>query len=218
MKVWDGSTRLFHWSLFILFCMAAYSGFQDKFGSYADMHLTAGVGVLILILWRILWGFWGSETSRFSSFIVSPSTIITYVKTLPSRNSKAMAGHNPLGGVMVAVMIILLLLHPLLGLFATDGMFFSGPLRDMVDSSTAGQATAVHKILGIVLIVIACLHVSAILFYAIWKRIDLIRPMILGKASKKQADVMTHQPQMRSQIFAAILFLGVGGAVCLSLF
>jgi cytochrome b len=177
VKVWDIPTRLFHWVLVILFAMSAYSAFEPKFGFYADMHLYSGVAVIALVLWRIIWGIFGSETARFSSFVKSPVAVIKYLKNSSSHK----IGHNPIGGYSVLLMLVLILAQALLGLFATDGMLFSGPL-----SSDAGSysdlITDIHEILGLSLLYITGGHILAVLFYLVVKKKNLIWPMITGKA------------------------------------
>jgi len=209
IKVWDIGTRLFHWLLVIAFSLSAYSAFQDKFGIFADIHLWSGFTILVLIVWRFLWGVLGSETAKFSSFLVSPIAAVKYLRGLSSKDKEAHIGHNPLGGYSVILMLVVLLTQAILGLYSSDGMFFSGPLADNASDTIFGSMTAIHETLGYILFGLVGMHICAVLFYAIVKRVNLVWPMITGR--------MLHSgdasPKVRSPLWALVAIMFAGG-VC----
>lgn len=215
MKVWDAGIRLFHWALVILFCLSAYSAFQDKFGIYADMHLNAGVATLMLVIWRIVWGVVGSDTARFSQFVKSPIAGFGHLKQMTAGLPYKAIGHNPLGGLSVVLMLVLLLAQAMMGLFASDGMIFSGPLSAEVGGSLASDLTEWHALLGRILIGVVVFHVLVVLAYGALKRINLIWPMISGKISVVPS---TSDPEMKPGWLALLLFIAVGTVVCLLIF
>lgn len=198
VKVWDLPTRLFHWVLVIAFAVSAYSAFQDKYGDFAAIHLWSGFTVLTLVVWRILWGFWGSDTSRFGHFLKSPKTALEYTKTLSSKDAPQTVGHNPLGGYSVALMLILLLAQAMLGLFATDGMFFDGPLSAYASGYTP-DITELHETLGYILFGVIGLHLIVIVFYWARKKTNLLKPMITGT---KPVTEDTPAPTIKSSLLA----------------
>lgn len=208
VKVWDGPTRLFHWVLVVLFVLSSYSAFQDKFGIYANMHLYSGVAIIALLGWRILWGFAGSETSRFSHFVRGPKATAAYcseaIKGRPSRE----IGHNPLGALSVCLMLILLLAQASMGLFASDAMFFYGPFSDSIDSGLSGDLTGIHELLGYGLMGLVGLHILAILLYRLLRGTDLLTPMITGWKRVSSELVV---PSLVSPWRAVILFGLVAG-------
>ena len=102
LQVWDLPTRLFHW---ILVLSVGFLVFSGETGNLFDWHQTAGIVVLALVLYRLLWGLFGSTTARFSDFIYSPANIFAYAKKLFSRQAEPHAGHNPVGGLMVVLML-----------------------------------------------------------------------------------------------------------------
>ncbi|NVJ99046.1 MAG: cytochrome b/b6 domain-containing protein [Alphaproteobacteria bacterium] len=204
IKVWDGATRLFHWALVIAFIFSVYSAFQDKYGIYAEIHTYAGVSVLALVAWRILWGIVGSDTSRFSHFVKGPNAIRAYLRG----EGWDGVGHNPLGALSVVLMLVLLLAQAGMGLFASDGMFFDGPFaRDA--GSWSGDLTRWHRWTGYSLMGLAGLHVLAVLWYAGLKKIQMILPIITGS---KQFSKAVAAPRLRSPILALGLALGVAFA------
>ena len=65
--VWDVPTRLFHW-LTVMLVATAYATWRLN---WMDWHAYAGYALLVLVVFRLLWGFFGSETARFPRFIAS---------------------------------------------------------------------------------------------------------------------------------------------------
>lgn len=214
IKVWDLPTRLFHWILVIAFAVSSYSAFQDKFGDYAAIHLWSGFIVLALVAWRILWGFLGSETSRFSSFMKSPKAAFSYAKTLGKDEPYETVGHNPLGGYSVLLMIVLLLAQAVLGLFASDGMFFDGPLASYATGYNS-DITELHETLGYILFGLIGLHLLVILFYRVRKKVNLVLPMITG--NKKDNSGLSN-PAMRSPLLALLCLALAAGGLYYSIF
>lgn len=215
VQVWDMCLRLFHWSLAILFALSAYSAFQDKFGIYADMHFYAGYTILILVAWRIIWGFVGSETARFSRFVGSPRAAIKHLQSMITGTPYSEVGHSPLAGYSVLLMLLLLLAQAIMGLFATDGMIFSGPLSRTVSGAMSSDLTSWHKLLGLALIYLIGLHIFVICLYGFVKKANLVWPMIVGKA---RLGAGQEAPAMRSNWLGFVLFFAAGGVVCTLVF
>ena len=214
VKVWDLPTRLFHWVLVIAFAVSAYSAFQDKYGDFAAIHLWSGFTVLTLVVWRILWGFWGSNTSRFGHFLKSPKTALEYTKTLSSKDAPQTVGHNPLGGYSVALMLILLLAQAMLGLFATDGMFFDGPLSAYASGYTS-DITELHETLGYILFGVIGLHLIVIVFYWARKKTNLLKPMITGA---KPVTEDTPAPTIKSSLLALVCLGAIASLLYFQIF
>ena len=89
-------------------------------------------------------------------------------------------GHNPLGGLMVIFMLMLVALQVGTGLFATDDITWSGPYNPAVSSATARFLTRVHHLNFNVIWLAISLHIAAIAFYALVKKDNLIPAMLTG--------------------------------------
>ena len=63
-RVWDLPTRLWHWTMVLLFLVS----WRTAEVGLIDLHKISGGAVLALVLFRIYWGVFGSATSRFSSW------------------------------------------------------------------------------------------------------------------------------------------------------
>ena len=176
-KVWDTPTRLFHWSIV---CLVAFSWFTADQG-YMQAHFWSGFILLVLLLFRIAWGFFGSTTSRFSDFLQRPSVILRYCKALKRRERPRYAGHNPIGGLAVMAFLVILLAQAVTGLFSNDGVRFHGPLALEISSNASDNLSRWHRWLFNGVIALVWMHLVAVFFYFFVKNENLIRPMFNGK-------------------------------------
>lgn len=171
--------------------------------------MQVGYTILTLVLFRLLWGLYGSEHARFSNFLRGPGKVLGYVKTLFKGNTAATVGHNPLGGWSVVAMLSLLLLQAGTGLFANDDIYNEGPLTAWVSNATSGLLTRIHKINFNLLLAITGIHIAAVLFYLLVKKDNLIKPMFTGF---KELD--ERQPASRQRpwwlALATLLLCGAG--------
>lgn len=178
VRVWDLPTRIFHWVLAT--CVVALV-VTAKTGAIV-WHSRLGYVVMALVLFRMVWGLIGGRWSRFTSFIYSPSTVFAYLRGKGKPEHEV--GHNPLGAFSVFALLAVLAAQVGTGLISDDEISFTGPLVRLVSGDTALQATAYHKTWGQWLILgLVVLHVAAILFYLMKKKVNLIRPMWHGDKS-----------------------------------
>jgi len=179
VRVWDLPTRLFHWLLVVLIALLYASG---EFGTL-DMrwHFWLGYATLALIVFRVLWGLFGSQTSRFADFVRGPVAVGRYVKAQISTNAHFSIGHNPLGGWSVLALLLSVLLQSVTGLFASDGIDTDGPFSASVSGYTVKLMTRLHNWNENVLLLLIALHVAAVLFYLLIKHDNLIVPMLTGR-------------------------------------
>lgn len=176
VRVWDLPLRLFHWLLVAAVATAVLTG--EIGGNLMDWHGKIGLYILGLVLFRLLWGFIGNEHARFMSFFPTPAKLRAHL-----RGEWQGLGHNPLGALSVFALIGVLALQAGTGLFGNDDIAFQGPLYRLVGSAWSERLTGLHEITGNLLIGLVILHVSAIAFYARVKKINLVLPMITGKAA-----------------------------------
>jgi cytochrome b len=181
VRAWDVPTRLCHWALVVLVGLAYLSRKWDT-GSLT-WHKWNGYAVLVLIVWRVLWGFVGSSTARFRSFVYGPWTAAVYGLDFVRRRPRRFLGHNPLGGMMAIVMLSLVGAMGVLGLMSYDDhtALAGGPLAGKVSDETWATATKWHIRLFDMLLIVIGLHVAANLVYLVWKRENLIGAMLSGR-------------------------------------
>jgi cytochrome b len=177
LAVWDLPTRLFHWVLVGLIGFSWWTGEQGE----NDLHFYSGYAVLTLLIFRLLWGIFGSSTARFSSFVRGPRAVADYLgrmKTWPG------VGHTPLGALSVLALLAVLFLQVGTGLIQTDDDgLVEGPLAPLVSYDVAEAAHDLHEVSFNLLLVLISLHVAAILFYRVALGKRLLGAMITGKSS-----------------------------------
>lgn len=94
----------------------------------------------------------------------------------------ASRGHNPVGAISVIGLLLILIVQVGSGLLAVDiDGIESGPLSYLLDFDQGRQAAGIHVVAFNVVLGLAALHILAILYYLIFRKHDLIRPMITGK-------------------------------------
>lgn len=170
--IWDLPLRLFHWLLVIAVAGALIT---VQFG-WMTWHGRFGLTVLGLVTFRLVWGFIGSTHARFWNFVTGPRKLLAYL-----RGDYQPVGHNPLGALSVIAMLLVLGFQSTSGLFATDDIAYSGPLRPAVDSATSTWLTGWHMRMEWVIYGLIALHIAAVLIHAFVRRETLIRPMITGR-------------------------------------
>ncbi len=172
--LWDLPLRVFHWSLVAAVAAAVVTG--ELGGAWMAWHGRAGLVIVGLLVFRVVWGVVGSATSRFAQFAPSPGRVVAYL-----RGRWRGVGHNPLGALSVFALLGLLALQAATGLFGNDDIAFAGPLNHLVDDATGARATGWHRLLADGLFVLLGLHLAAVAFHVLVKRHRLIRPMITGR-------------------------------------
>jgi cytochrome b len=178
--VWDLPTRLFHWLLFICLILSFATGIIG--GNLMEYHMLSGYAILVLLLFRFGWGFWGSRTARFSSFVKGPTTVFSYaIRLLREKTEMPYLGHNPLGGWSIVAMLLVLFIQVTTGMFANDDILTEGPLYEWVSKETSDFLTWVHLINRYILVALIAIHLFAVFFYFVFKHENLIGPMITGR-------------------------------------
>lgn len=179
--VWDGITRIWHG----LLAIAVITGWiLGEFRTFSIMqwHFYTGYSIAGLLVFRIFWGFRGPRPVRFTALVPGPAALLDYLKTLPERRPSGIRGHSPLGALASLAFLVLLIFQVSTGLFAEDDdLFFEGPLADWISSGGNRQASWLHRLGSKAVLVMFALHIGAMLFYAIWKKENLVSAMISGK-------------------------------------
>jgi cytochrome b len=212
VKVWDAPVRLFHWLLVAAVVLLFVSGKVG--GNLMLYHVYAGYAVLALVIFRILWGFVGSTHALFWNILAGPSRCIAFAKKLFSRDAAPSAGHNPLGGWMVLVILLALLVQAVTGLFSNDDIALEGPLSGLVSKELSDRLTGIHRQNSDVLLVLAGLHVAAVLFHWLVKKENLIAAMFTG-VKRLPAGTAVQPARFASPWLALTLFVAACVAVYL---
>jgi len=212
IKVWDAPTRWFHGLIVVVIGLAWWTESHDEM----DWHIRIGCALLGMVVFRLLWGVFGGETARFSSFVRGPRTVLAYaVKLARGGTSADEVGHNPMGGWSVVALLGVMAAEVGFGLFCVDvDGLESGPLADRVSFQAGRTAAHWHTVLFNALLALIALHLCAIAFYTLVRRNNLIGPMLTGRkrvaASSGEADAVQSRSPL---IFLASAAVAAGVAV-----
>lgn len=206
MRVWDAPTRLFHWAIVLLMTFS-YVAVQRE---WIELHFLSGYTVLALLLFRLVWGFVGSETSRFRQFLRNPIEGLRHLAAFGKREPDTEIGHNAAGGWMVLALLLVLLVQVGTGLFSNNDIDAEGPLAHRVTKATSNWLTGLHGKSFNVVLALTALHIVAIIAYAVVKRHDLVRAMVTGK---KRLPATMRQPRFASPLLAIAVLAVAAGAV-----
>jgi cytochrome b len=164
-----------------LVLLVTVSFVTGKLGGTAMLyHEWSGAAILVLVFFRVLWGFMGGMPSRFVTFMRGPRKVFDYARSLLGKDHDPYLGHNPMGAWSIVAMLMALLVQAGTGLFANDDILTEGPLFHWVSKDTSDWLTRIHHMNQNILIGLVALHLGAIVFYWVVKRENLIAPMITG--------------------------------------
>ncbi len=211
VKVWDLPIRIFHWSMVGLMALLWWSAEVGEM----QWHQIFAYSLLVLIGFRLLWGFIGSDTAKFNHFVHSPKVVLSYLSQVRQQGVSVVLGHNPAGGYMVIAMITIISLQLLTGLFATDEVFTEGPLYGYVGADTGAWLTWLHKQNFNLILLLCALHILAVIVHSL-KGDKLVNAMVTGY---KQIPSAVHAKghglklSFKSLWLALLLLLALGALV-----
>lgn len=197
VRAWDLPTRLFKWSLVLL----VLNGWLTHFGgdAWLTIHMWNGLAVLVLVVFRILWGVVGSSTARFANWVSSPLRAFRYGLAVMDGSRRRFLGHNPLGAWMILALLALAFTQAFAGLFMVDSNgIYGGPFAntDPLEEATAAQRffTSIH-VRGILFIaLLAVVHATVNLIYQAAKDEPVVTAMVTGR---KPAEAYEDEAEMR---------------------
>jgi len=167
--VWDLPTRVFHWILAGSVILALI--ITEDEGLLYEIHAILGVIALVLVLFRLVWGFVGGEHARFADFVAGWTTVRRYIGHLLRLAPPRHIGHNPLGGWAILVLLALTLLTAGTGVLAGG---FAGP-------ATADAASDIHEAFASLLQVMVFIHIAGVLIDWALTRDNLVAAMWHGR-------------------------------------
>jgi cytochrome b len=182
IRVWDLPLRITHWLLVL--CVAGSWSTHYAGAAWFTWHARCGYTALVLVVFRILWGFVGTRHARFASFVRGPRAVARFIR---GQGDDRAVGHNPLGALSVLAMLASLLFQAATGLFANDEIAASGPFYGWISPVTSHRITSWHHANSDVLLVLLALHAVAVLWHAFVRKRPIVKAMITGRRRVSQA-------------------------------
>jgi cytochrome b len=162
--VWDAPTRVFHWLLATTFAGAFLTGDSER---WRDIHLLLGYSFAGLIAFRLVWGLVGTRYARFRSFLFRPSEVLAYARSLLGRSPRHYLGHNPLGGIVIFL---------LLGLGIATAMSGWAHYAEL----GGDWLEELHEAAAFAMLGVVCVHIAGAVVSSLLHRENLVRAMITG--------------------------------------
>lgn len=200
VPLWDLPVRMFHWVLAALVVFSFVTG--QLAGSWLAWHFRSGYAILALVIFRLAWGVFGSETARFSHFVRAPATVLRYVQWTRAGRNPVVLGHNPLSGWMVVLLLLIVGAQAVSGLFVDDEIANQGPLAAKVSSAVVAKMSALHHYNQWCLVAAVLAHVTAITVYQRFVRVDVLGPMWHGT---RELPIGVTPPRQASIVRGAVL-------------
>jgi cytochrome b len=163
--VWDIVQRVLHWGLVSSIATAWWAG-EGRLA----IHLAAGYAALAIVACRAVWGWVGSPHARFADFMQSPKAVWRYARAVAAFEEPRWVGHNPLGGWMVAALLVLI-----------AGVCVSGWLYTTDHFWGMAWLESLHVVGAWVSLGFVALHVAGVLFTSWRHRENLVAAMWTGR-------------------------------------
>lgn len=165
VNVWDPLVRIFHWSLVFSYALAWLTAEELD-----TVHEWAGYVVAGLLIVRLLWGLVGPKYARFGQFVQSPGTVIGYLLGMIHGKERRYIGHNPAGGLMIVILILMLMATALTGWMQTLDAYWG---LEWVEEG--------HEALANLTLLLVALHIAGVVLASFRHRENLARAMIVGR-------------------------------------
>ncbi|MDA3934484.1 MAG: cytochrome b/b6 domain-containing protein [Gammaproteobacteria bacterium] len=146
-QAWDRTTRWFHWINVLCVIGLATIGLailnEKSFGVSADgkvllktLHVYVGYVFAVNLGWRFLWAFIGSTRARWRATLsFGPGytgTLRQYVRGFFTGKAPGYLGHNPVGRIMVLLLLLLLLTQAVSGLVLAGTDLYKLPFGGLI--------------------------------------------------------------------------------------
>ena len=165
IKVWDLPVRISHWTL----VLGVVCAWLTRHGS-GRWHEWLGYAVLGVVLVRIVWGWIGTKHARFAQFVRPPAPTLAYARLVFAHREPRYLGHNPLGGWMIVVLIVVII-----GVCATGWLYTTDAYWGVK------WVEELHEGLTNFLLVLVALHIGGVILSSRQHRENLVAAMFSGR-------------------------------------
>ena len=205
VRVWEWPVRAFHWTIVAL--LVALVVTAKVGGNWIDWHMRAGYAMLALVVFRVLWGFFGGPHARFFSFVRGPGAVLRYARSMVQGTKEWHVGHNPLGGWSIVLLLLALFTQAVTGLFSNDDVASEGPLARFVTGDLSSTITWFHRRHVWWIYALVAVHLTAVFTYLVAFRENLIRAMVTGR--KRLPASAAPPPEHRPVTVRALVLLAL---------
>ena len=163
--VWDLPLRLWHWALAACVLAAWFTPTV-----YDRLHRIVGYGVIGLLVFRLVWGIWGSRYSRFRMIGARLRAAPGYLWNLRRGITGRYIGLNPAGTLMLVALLLSLAVSAITGALSVTVAFFG-----------VWWIEDTHAVASDAVMVLVVLHIVGVVLMGLLQRENLIRAMFTGR-------------------------------------
>lgn len=192
--VWGLSSRIVHWLFALSFTTAFITSFYEE---ALHSHVALGFIFLIMIIYRIIWGFIGPRYATFNTFKLRPSQLKHYfVEKIQNRWRKIPAGHNPASSWFTIWALSMGTIIVISGLLLYGVQEAKGILSYLNDDYTPyiGLLDNVHKYSSYIFVAWVIVHIAGVMVEQFWHKTNMVFAMITGYKKTEGEDAIVPKP------------------------
>jgi len=178
--VWPLGTRIIHWMFALSFTGAFITSFYEEL---LHSHVALGFIFLIMIIYRIIWGFVGPRYATFNTFKLSPSEFKHYfIEKVQNRWRKIPAGHNPASSWYTIWALCVGSIIVISGLLLYGIQEAKGILSYLNDDYTQymGMLDMIHRYASYLFVTWVIIHITGVMIEQFWHKTHMVFAMISG--------------------------------------
>ena len=212
VKVWDPLIRIFHWILVAAFAIAYFTDDEELLLP----HTWAGYVVMGLIVFRLIWGFVGTAHARFSDFVYAPAVVMSFLRDTYRGRAQRYLGHNPAGGWMIILLLLMLALIGITGLFLYGADEHAGPLAGVMagaDKDVREALEGLHEVFANFTVFLLMIHIAGVVVEGVLNNENLVRAMVTGYKRTEDAGRAAERAEVKSSSFhyrSSLYIIGLG--------
>jgi cytochrome b len=179
------------------------------------LHVYVGYVFVANLLWRLLWAFIGGKFARWSQILPFGRNYVAelrnYLRGIRSGSGPHYLGHNPIGRMMISLLLLLLFTQAVTGLVLAGTDLYKPPFggiiaewvtggdsanrarlvpgsKEFVDQAAYDEMRAfrkpivtTHEYLFYILLIAIALHVAGVVVTEVCERSGLVSAMISGE-------------------------------------
>ncbi len=206
--IWSLPTRVFH-ALFVIFILLAFLSAQED--QWLNIHAVMGYVVLILVFFRICWGFIGPKHSLFKDFPLGKTNIKDFLNHIFEEKLKYV-GHNPLASYVMISMFVVAILAVITGVLAF-GIQEGKGILSFLNSSFFKEMELfgeIHEFFSGLFIALIVAHVVGVLVdRLLHKKQETLNSIVTGyKITSENESIKLNIYQKMFSLLMFIFFIG----------
>lgn len=205
--IWSFPTRVFHW-LFVFFILLAFiSSEEDRWLNY---HAIIGYSILILLIFRVIWGLIGPKYSLFKDFPIGLDNSKEFLFNIFKKQEKYI-GHNPIASYVIFSMFIICFIVIITGIF-TYGIQEGKGILSFLNSSFFKEMELfeeIHELFSTLFIILIGSHILGVFTeWFLHKKNETLNSIFTGcKVTNKEESIKLNSYQKTFSFLMLVLFL-----------